>query len=48
MGFDSQANQAQEYEELGHKILDDDAAVIPKPLAMDELDSTVRKYGLCD
>ncbi|RAP39512.1 nitrogenase iron protein [Rhodovulum viride] len=46
--FQPEANQAQEYRELGRKIIENDDFVIPKPLAMDELEAMVVKYGLVD
>ena len=46
--FDPQCNQAQEYSELGRKILENEDFVIPSPLSMDQLESMVVKYGLMD
>ena len=46
--FDESANQAQEYRELGRKIIENKNFVIPKPLTMDELEKMVVKYGICD
>ncbi|MBZ4024163.1 nitrogenase reductase, partial [Rhodobacter sp. TJ_12] len=46
--FQPDCNQAQEYRELGRKIIENTDFVIPKPLAMDELESMVVKYGLVD
>ncbi|ADE84350.1 nitrogenase iron protein [Rhodobacter capsulatus] len=46
--FQPEANQAQEYRELGRKIIENEDFVIPKPLAMDELEAMVVKYGLMD
>ena len=41
-------NQALEYSELAHKIIENKSFVIPKPLTMDELESMVVKYGIAD
>jgi nitrogenase iron protein NifH len=46
--FQPEANQANEYSELGRKIIENTDFVIPKPLAMDELEAMVVKYGLMD
>lgn len=46
--FNPEVNQAQEYRELGRKIVENDNFVIPKPLAMDELEKMVVKYGMAD
>ena len=46
--FQPEANQAREYRELGRKIIENEDFVIPKPLAMDELEAMVVKYGLMD
>ncbi len=46
--FQPDANQAHEYKELGRKIIENEDFVIPKPLAMDELEAMVVKYGLMD
>jgi len=46
--WDDQQNQAKEYSELGHKIINNDNFVIPKPLTMDQLEAMVVKYGLAD
>jgi len=46
--FDPTADQALEYRQLGLSIIENDNFVIPKPLTMDELESMVVKYGICD
>ncbi|ABD90206.1 nitrogenase iron protein NifH [Rhodopseudomonas rhenobacensis] len=46
--FQPDANQAHEYKELGRKIIENTDFVIPKPMAMDELEAMVVKYGLMD
>jgi len=46
--FDPDCNQAQEYRELGRKIIENKNFVIPKPLTMDQLEAMVVKYGLMD
>ena len=46
--FDPEANQAQEYRELGSKIIENEDLVIPHPLSMDQLEKMVVKYGLMD
>jgi nitrogenase iron protein NifH len=46
--YDEEENQAQEYRELGAKILANTDFVIPKPLSMDQLESMVVKYGIAD
>jgi nitrogenase iron protein NifH len=46
--FDPECNQAQEYRELGRKIIENKNFVIPKPLTMDQLEAMVVKYGLMD
>jgi nitrogenase iron protein NifH len=46
--FQPDANQAHEYKELGRKIIENEDFVIPKPMAMDELEAMVVKYGLMD
>ena len=46
--FDSAANQAQEYRELGRKIIENEDFVIPTPLSMDQLEKMVVKYGMMD
>jgi nitrogenase iron protein NifH len=46
--FQPDANQAHEYSELGRKIMENEDFVIPKPMAMDELEAMVVKYGLMD
>ena len=44
--FDPVVNQAQEYRELGRKIIENEDFVIPRPLTMDQLDAMVVKYGM--
>ncbi|MDF2504454.1 nitrogenase iron protein [Clostridium sp.] len=44
--YDDTCNQAKEYGELGHKIIENKNFVIPTPLKMDELEAMVVKYGL--
>jgi len=46
--YDAVCNQANEYSTLAKKIIDNDMFVIPTPLAMDDLESMVVKYGLAD
>ncbi len=46
--FNSTENQAQEYCELGRKIIENEDFVIPHPLTMDQLENMVVKYGLAD
>ena len=46
--FDDECNQAQEYEALASKIINNENFVIPKPMTMDELEELVVKYGLID
>jgi len=46
--YDANENQAKEYSELAHKIIENKNFVIPKPMSMDELESMVVKYGLSD
>ncbi len=46
--FDPTVNQANEYKMLGQKMMENDRFVIPKPMTMDELESMVVKYGICD
>lgn len=46
--FDSDCNQAHEYETLAKKIIENDNFVIPEPMSMDELEDLVVKYGLVD
>jgi nitrogenase iron protein NifH len=46
--FDPEQNQAREYKELGAKIAANEDFVIPTPLAMDELEAMVVKYGMLD
>jgi len=46
--YDDTENQAKEYSELGHKIIENKNFVIPQPLTMDQLESMVVKYGLGD
>lgn len=46
--FDSTVNQANEYKELGRKIVENDNFVIPNPMTMEELEEMVVKYGMCD
>jgi nitrogenase iron protein NifH len=44
--YDETCNQALEYKELARKIIENENLVIPTPLAMDELEQMVAKYGL--
>ncbi|WP_020587163.1 nitrogenase iron protein [Desulfobacter curvatus] len=44
--YDDSCNQATEYKELARKIIENENLVIPTPLAMDELEHMVAKYGL--
>jgi nitrogenase iron protein NifH len=46
--YDDKENQAKEYGELAHKIIENKMFVIPKPLTMDELEAMVVKYGISD
>jgi nitrogenase iron protein NifH len=46
--YDADCNQANEYGILAKKIIDNQSFVIPTPLAMDELEEMVAKYGLID
>ncbi|WP_406671804.1 nitrogenase iron protein [Raoultella terrigena] len=46
--FDPESNQAQEYRELGRKIIENEDFVIPRPLTMDQLEKMVVKYGMMD
>ncbi|CAH2603960.1 Nitrogenase iron protein 2 [Rhodovastum atsumiense] len=46
--FDPESNQAQEYRTLAQKIIENEKFVIPNPLAMDDLEKMVVKYGICD
>jgi nitrogenase iron protein NifH len=46
--FAPESDQAKEYGELARKIIENQMMVIPKPLAMDELEEMVIKYGLVD
>ncbi|WP_455714210.1 nitrogenase iron protein [Anaerosporobacter sp.] len=46
--YDATTNQAKEYGELAHKIIENTNLVIPKPLTMDELETMVVKYGITD
>ncbi|NKQ38323.1 MAG: nitrogenase iron protein [Methanosarcinales archaeon] len=46
--FDSDCNQAQEYRNLGNAIASNTDLRIPKPMAMDELETLVGKYGIMD
>lgn len=46
--FDPSENQAKEYSDLAHKIIENENFVIPKPLTMDQLEAMVVKYGLVD
>ncbi len=46
--YDETQQQAKEYGELGHKIIENKNFVIPRPLTMDQLESMVVKYGLSD
>lgn len=46
--FDAECNQANEYGELGRKIIENENFVIPKPLTMDQLEAMVVKYGIGD
>ncbi len=46
--YDAACNQANEYMILAQKIIDNQNFVIPSPLAMDDLELMVAKYGLMD
>ncbi|NTV20735.1 MAG: nitrogenase iron protein [Chlorobium limicola] len=46
--FAPESEQAKEYGELARKIIENKMMVIPRPLAMDELEEMVIKYGLVD
>ena len=46
--FDPTSNQANEYGELGRKIIENTNLVVPTPISMDELEKMVLKYGLAD
>lgn len=46
--FDAECNQANEYQELARKIIENENFVIPTPMTMDELEERVVKYGLVD
>ncbi|MGA9110204.1 MAG: nitrogenase iron protein [Smithella sp.] len=46
--FDPNENQAKEYSDLAHKIIENKNFVIPNPLTMDQLEAMVVKYGLSD
>ena len=46
--FDDKCNQANEYNELANKIINNKNFVIPKPMTMEELEEIVLKYGLTD
>jgi nitrogenase iron protein NifH len=46
--YDEKCNQANEYSELGRKIIENKMFVIPKPLTMPELEAMVVKYGIGD
>lgn len=46
--YDAECNQAKEYGELAHKIIENKNFVIPKPLSMDQLEAMVVKYGIAD
>lgn len=46
--YDPSSNQANEYGELGRKIIENENFVIPKPLNMEELEAMVVKYGIAD
>jgi nitrogenase iron protein NifH len=46
--FDDKCNQANEYNELASKIINNKNFVIPKPMTMEELEEMVLKYGLTD
>jgi nitrogenase iron protein NifH len=46
--FDDKCNQANEYNELAGKIINNKNFVIPKPMTMEELEEMVLKYGLTD
>ena len=46
--YDENCTQAEEYSELARKIIENKNLVIPKPMAMDELEAMVVKYGLSD
>ena len=46
--YDENSNQAQEYQELARKIIENKMLIIPKPLKMDDLEAMVIKYGIAD
>ncbi|WP_238323069.1 nitrogenase iron protein [Gorillibacterium massiliense] len=46
--YEPDCQQAHEYGELARKIIENENFVIPKPLAMEELEAMVVKYGLVD
>jgi nitrogenase iron protein NifH len=46
--FDSECNQANEYQELARKIIENENFVIPTPMTMDEMEELVVKYGMMD
>ncbi len=46
--FDDKCNQANEYNLLASKIINNQNFVIPKPMTMEELEDLVLKYGLID
>src|SRR5208337_2042715 len=46
--FDPNENQAKEYSDLAHTIIENKNFVIPNPLTMDQLEAMVVKYGLSD
>ena len=44
--FSPESDQAKEYKELAHKIVDNDLKVIPTPLEMDDLEDLLMEFGL--
>lgn len=46
--YDPTCNQALEYKELARKIIENKSFVIPKPMAVSDLEKMVVKYGLLD
>lgn len=46
--FDEDCNQANEYKELGRKIIKNENFVIPEPMTMNEMEELVVKYGMMD
>jgi len=46
--YDAACDQAKEYGELAHKIIENKNFVVPNPLSMEQLELMVVRYGLMD